>query len=136
LEEKESPLKKTGCCGRCSNGPLVNVLPHGYFYSHVTVADVQKIVEKTIKRGEPVEELLLVDPATNQRVKTLEETSLYKNQNFYIMEDIGKCECDSIEDYMARGGYSSLLKVLSGMTPDQIVDAVKASGLRGRGGGG
>ncbi|MFN4190260.1 MAG: NADH-ubiquinone oxidoreductase-F iron-sulfur binding region domain-containing protein [Pseudothermotoga sp.] len=136
LEEKESPLKKTGCCGRCSNGPLVNVLPHGYFYSHVTVEDVQKIVEKTIKRGEPVEELLLVDPATNQRVKTLEETSLYKNQNFYIMEDIGKCECDSIEDYMARGGYSSLLKVLSGMTPDQIVDAVKASGLRGRGGGG
>lgn len=136
LEEKESPLKKTGCCGRCSNGPLVNVLPHGYFYSHVTADDVQKIVEKTIKRGEPVEELLLVDPATNQRVKTLEETSLYKNQNFYIMEDIGRCECDSIEDYMARGGYSSLLKVLSGMTPDQIVDAVKASGLRGRGGGG
>ncbi len=136
LEEKESPLKKTGCCGRCSNGPLVNVLPHGYFYSHVTVDDVQKIVEKTIKHGEPVEELLLVDPATNERVKTLEETSLYKNQNFYIMEDIGKCECDSIEDYMARGGYSSLLKVLSGMTPDQIVDAVKASGLRGRGGGG
>ncbi len=136
IEEDENPLKKTGCCGRCSNGPLVNIMPYGYFYSHVTVDDVQKIVEKTIKRSEPVEELLLIDPATNHRVKTLEETTLYKNQNFYIMEDIGKCECDSIEDYMARGGYSSLIKVLSQMSPDEIVETVKASGLRGRGGGG
>ncbi|HEY8541193.1 MAG TPA: NADH-ubiquinone oxidoreductase-F iron-sulfur binding region domain-containing protein, partial [Pseudothermotoga sp.] len=136
LEEHESPLKRTGCCGRCSNGPLVNILPHGYFYAHVTVDDVSKIVEKTIKHGEPVEELLLFDPTTNQRVKTLEETTLYKNQNFYIMEDIGKCECDNIEDYMARGGYSSLIKVLSQMKPEEIVEMVKASGLRGRGGGG
>ncbi len=136
IEEDESILRKTGCCGRCSNGPLVNVLPYGYFYSHVTVDDVRKIIDKTIKQGQPVEELLLIDPKTNKRVKTLEETTLYKNQQFYIMEDIGRSECDSIEDYMARGGYLSLIKVLSQMTPDQIVETVKASGLRGRGGGG
>ncbi|HOK84095.1 MAG TPA: NADH-ubiquinone oxidoreductase-F iron-sulfur binding region domain-containing protein [Pseudothermotoga sp.] len=136
IDEDENPLRKTGCCGRCSNGPLVNILPYGYFYSHVTVDDVEKIIEKTVKHGEPVEELLLVDPATNRRVKSLEDTTLYRNQNFYIMEDIGKCECDSIEDYMARGGYSSLLKVLSQMNPDEVVETVKAAGLRGRGGGG
>ncbi|MGJ8453909.1 NADH-ubiquinone oxidoreductase-F iron-sulfur binding region domain-containing protein [Pseudothermotoga sp. U03pept] len=136
IEEDEGILKKTGCCGRCSNGPLVNILPYGYFYSHVTVNDVRKIIDKTIKQGQPVEELLLIDPKTNERVKTLEETTLYKNQQFYIMEDIGRSECDSIEDYMARGGYLSLIKVLSQMTPDQVVETVKASGLRGRGGGG
>lgn len=136
IEEDEGILKKTGCCGRCSNGPLVNILPYGYFYSHVTVNDVRKIIDKTIKQGQPVEELLLIDPKTNKRVKTLEETTLYKNQQFYIMEDIGRSECDSIEDYMARGGYLSLIKVLSQMTPDQVVETVKASGLRGRGGGG
>lgn len=136
IEDSENPLKKTGCCGRCSNGPLVNILPHGYFYSHVTVNDVEKIVEKTIKRGEPLEELLLIDPVTNDRVRSLEDSTLYKNQNFYIMEDIGKCECDSIEDYMARGGYSSLIKVLSQMQADEIIEMIKNAGLRGRGGGG
>jgi NADH:ubiquinone oxidoreductase, NADH-binding (51 kD) subunit len=97
---------------------------------------LKKIVEKTIKRGEPLEELLLIDPVTNDRVRSLEDSTLYKNQNFYIMEDIGKCECDSIEDYMARGGYSSLIKVLSQMQADEIIEMIKNAGLRGRGGGG
>jgi iron-hydrogenase subunit beta len=129
-------LRKTGCCGRCSSGPLVSVQPYGYFYAHVGVDDVEKIVERTLKKGEIVEELLLIDFETNQRVKSLEDTLLYKRQNFYIMEDIGKSECDSIEDYMGRGGYLSLLKVLSSMKPEEVIETIKASGLRGRGGGG
>jgi iron-hydrogenase subunit beta len=129
-------LRKTGCCGRCSSGPLVSVQPYGYFYAHVGVDDVEKIVERTLKKGEIVEELLLIDFETNQRVKSLEDTQLYKRQNFYIMEDIGKSECDSIEDYMGRGGYLSLLKVLSSMKPEEVIETIKASGLRGRGGGG
>ncbi len=136
LEDEKVNLYRTGCCGRCSSGPLVKVTPEGFFYSNVRVEDVPEIVEKTILKGEPVERLFLVDPKTGQRVPRLEDTSLFKNQNFYIMEDIGASECESIEDYIGRGGYSSLAKVLSSMTPEEVIETVKASGLRGRGGGG
>ncbi|MDN5338652.1 MAG: iron-hydrogenase subunit beta [Thermotogaceae bacterium] len=137
LEENEGiELKKTGCCGRCSSGPLVKVLPYGYFYSDVKPEDVSEIIEKTVKNGEVVERLLLTDPITRKKESRLEDTTLFKNQDFYIMEEIGDSECDTIEDYMGRGGYTSLIKVLSGMSADDVIETIKKSGLRGRGGGG
>ncbi|ODN31356.1 NADH-quinone oxidoreductase subunit NuoF [Fervidobacterium thailandense] len=136
IDDDDEPVKKTGCCGLCSLGPLVKIMPSGITYSHVRVDDVEEIVEKTLINGEPVERLLLTDSVTGQKILRLEDATFFKNQTFYIMEAIGTSECESIEDYMARGGYSSLAKVLSGMDRKEIIEMIKASGLRGRGGGG
>ncbi|MGC8814121.1 MULTISPECIES: NADH-quinone oxidoreductase subunit NuoF [Dictyoglomus] len=136
LEEKEERVRKTGCCGRCSSGPWVIVMPYGYFYSEVKPEDVKEIYEETILKGRPVERLLFTDPATGERVERLEDAKFYKVQSFYIMEDIGKCECDSIDDYMGRGGYLSFIKVLKEGNPDNVIKTIKDSGLRGRGGAG
>ena len=135
IDDEDEPVKRTGCCGLCSLGPLVKVMPSGITYSYVTVDDVEEIIEKTLINGEPVERLLLTDPISHQRVERLEDATFFKNQTFYIMNEVGKSECESIEDYMARGGYLSLAKALS-MDRKEIIETIKASGLRGRGGGG
>lgn len=111
-------------------------MPYGITYSHVSVNDVEEIVERTLMKGEAIERLLLTDPITDKKVERLEDATFFKNQTFYIMEAIGTSECESIEDYMARGGYTSLAKVLSGMDRKEIIEQIKAAGLRGRGGGG
>lgn len=135
LEEKDN-VRKTGCCGRCSSGPLVIVMPYGYFYSEVKPEDVEEVYERTIKNGEPVERLLMKEPTTGEKVLRLEDALFYKNQSFYIMEAIGKSECDSIDDYMGRGGYLSLIKVLKEKNPEKVIQMIKDAGLRGRGGAG
>lgn len=135
IDDDDEPVKRTGCCGLCSLGPLVKVMPSGITYSHITVDDVEEIIEKTLINGEPIERLLLTDPISHQKVERLEDATFFKNQTFYIMNEIGKSECESIEDYMARGGYLSLAKALS-MDRKEIIEIIKASGLRGRGGGG
>lgn len=134
--DDDEKVKKTGCCGLCSLGPLVKIQPKGITYSHVTVNDVDEILEKTILNDQIVERLLLTDPITNKKIERLEDATFFKNQTFYIMDSIGTSECESIEDYIARGGYSSLAKVLSSMKPKDVIETIKASGLRGRGGGG
>ncbi len=136
IQDAEEDVRKTGCCGLCSLGPIVKIMPQGYTYSHVKVSDVEDIVERTILRDEVIERLLLWDPISGQKVSRLEDAQFFKNQTFYIMDAIGTSECESIEDYMARGGYASLAKVLASMTREEIIDTVKKSGLRGRGGGG
>ncbi len=136
IQDVEEDVRKTGCCGLCSLGPIVKIMPQGYTYSHVKVSDVEEIIEKTILRDEVIERLLLWDPISGQKVSRLEDAQFFKNQTFYIMDAIGTSECESIEDYMARGGYASLAKALSSMTREEIIDTVKKSGLRGRGGGG
>lgn len=136
LEESENRVKRTGCCGRCSSGPWVIVMPYGYFYCEVKPEDVREIYEETILKGKPVERLLFIDPATSEKVLNLEEAKFFQAQSFYIMEEIGKCECDSIDDYMGRGGYLSFLKVLQEENPEKVIQVIKDSGLRGRGGAG
>ncbi len=136
IDDDDEPVKKTGCCGLCSLGPLVKVLPYGITYSHVTVDDVEEIVEKTLLKGEAIERLLLTDPISDKRVERLEDAAFFKNQTFYIMDAVGTSECESRKDYMARGGYLSLAKVLSEMDRLKIINTIKASGLHGRGGGG
>jgi len=136
IDDDKVTLNRTGCCGRCSSGPLVKIMPYRFFYSNVVPEDVPEIVDRTVLKGEPIERLFLTDPLTGEKVPRIEDTTLFKNQDFYIMEAIGESECDSIEDYIARGGYESLVKALTSMTPEEIIETVKASGLRGRGGGG
>jgi len=135
-DENNNPVKKTGCCGLCSLGPLVKIIPYGFTYGHVKPNDVEEIVEKSLLKGKPIERLLLTDPISGKKVEKLEDATFFKNQSFYIMDAIGTSECESIEDYMGRGGYKSLIKALSEMDSESIVDTIKASGLRGRGGGG
>ncbi len=136
IQDAHDDVRRTGCCGLCSLGPLVKIMPQGYMYSRVKVEDVEEIVERTLVKGEIIERLLIKDPITDRRVEKLEDAKFFKNQTFYIMDAIGTSECESFEDYMARGGYSSLAKVLSSMKREDVINEIKKSGLRGRGGGG
>jgi NADH:ubiquinone oxidoreductase subunit F (NADH-binding)/(2Fe-2S) ferredoxin len=129
-------LKNTGCHGFCEQGPLVVIQPKGIFYKGVKPKDVEEIVEKTIANGEVVERLLYRDPNTKKRVEQYMAIPFYSKQVRIALRNIGKIDPGNIDDYIAVGGYGGLAKALTQMTPEEVVDAVATSGLRGRGGGG
>ncbi len=136
---KDVPLesiKKTGCHGFCSRGPLVVIEPKGIFYGKVKPADVAEIVEKTLINGEIVERLLYTDPDNNKTYTDWKEIPFYARQTRISLRNVGQIDPDNIEDYIARGGYAALAKVLKSMTSSQVIDEVTKSGLRGRGGAG
>jgi NADH-quinone oxidoreductase subunit F len=135
LKEKVD-LRVTGCHGFCEHGPLVVIFPRKIFYQRVAPGDVPEIVEKTLLKGEIVERLLYVDPNTNERVLTEDEVPFYKKQQRILLANNGRIDPTNIEDYLAVGGYEALKKVLSGMTPEDIIEIIKKAGLRGRGGAG
>ena len=126
----------TGCHGFCQQGPIAVVEPDGVFYCHVTVADVADIVKNHIKGGKPVERLFFNDPVTKKAIPLYKDIPFYKIQTRIVLRHCGKINPEKIEDYIAVGGYESAKKALTTMTPEQIIDEVKKSGLRGRGGGG
>jgi NADH:ubiquinone oxidoreductase subunit F (NADH-binding)/(2Fe-2S) ferredoxin/NAD-dependent dihydropyrimidine dehydrogenase PreA subunit len=129
-------LKETGCHGFCERGPLVVIEPKKIFYQRVTPEDVGEIIGETIVAGRVVERLLYTDPATGQKVTYEPDVPFYKKQTRNIFGANGTIDPTNIEDYIASGGYSALSKVLTGMKPPEIIEEVKKSGLRGRGGGG
>ena len=129
-------LKRTGCHGFCEKGPIVVILPQKIFYPSVQVEDVPEIVEKTIIQGELVRRLLYVDPATGRKISRDHKVPFYAKQHRAIFRLNGVLDPVDIEDYIARDGYAAAVKALQGMTPDQVIDEVLASGLRGRGGAG
>lgn len=129
-------VRTTGCHGFCEQGPLVVVGPKGIFYNKVSVNDVSDILSKTALKNEVLEHLLYVDPATGKKVIYEKDVPFYKKQTRLLFGNNGKIDPTKIEDYIALGGYGSLSTALSKMTPIQIIDSVKSSGLRGRGGGG
>jgi len=131
----ETYTKATGCNGWCEQGPLVKILPDDITYCHVAVADVEAIVEKTIKNGELIKKLLYRDPATKKQVKSHHEIDFYKKQHKIALRHIGEIDPASIEDYLDWGGYQALQKALT-MSPQDIITEVIRSGLRGRGGAG
>lgn len=133
-ELKES-IRKTGCCGPCTLGPLVMVMPYGYFYCNVSPEDVDEIIKASLE-GKPVEKLLMVDELTKEKVKHLEDSSYYKNQHHFIFRDVGTSECYSLDDYLGRGGYEAFINCLFYKTPEEVNNLVTDSALRGRGGGG
>ncbi len=126
----------TGCPGFCERGPLVVVKPQGIFYQRVKISDVADIVEQTLVKGQVVERLLYEDPATGQKIVHEADVPFYKLQQREILWINGLLDPTRIEDYIALGGYSALLKALFEMAPNEVLDAVKRSGLRGRGGAG
>lgn len=130
----ECHVKRTGCNGFCENGPLVTILPDEIAYYHVRVEDVPEILEKTIGRGELVERLLYKNDK-GQRVTSQKDNPFYAPQMKIALRNIGRIEPANVDDYLAAGGYEALKKALT-MTPEEILDEMDASGLRGRGGAG
>ncbi|KCZ71572.1 NADH:ubiquinone oxidoreductase, NADH-binding (51 kD) subunit [Candidatus Methanoperedens nitroreducens] len=129
-------LSVTGCHGFCECGPIVIVYPQGIFYQRVTPEDVDEIITETIEHGKPVERLLYRDPVTGE--KKIHETDIpfYQKQMRLTIGNNTAIDPASISDYLATGGYSALAKVLYGMAPEAVIEEIKRSGLRGRGGGG
>jgi NADH:ubiquinone oxidoreductase subunit F (NADH-binding)/(2Fe-2S) ferredoxin/Pyruvate/2-oxoacid:ferredoxin oxidoreductase delta subunit len=129
-------LRRTGCHGFCEQGPLAVIEPSGVFYCRIKTDDVEQIVSCTLKKGEVIERLLYTDPVSGKRVSTESEIPFYAAQERFLLGDNRHISPGDINDYIARGGYTALAKVLSSMSPEQVIEEIKASGLRGRGGGG
>ena len=126
----------TGCHGFCQQGPIAFVEPEGIFYTHVSVEDVPEITQSHLRDGQPVARLFYIDPVTDQAVPYYKDINFYKKQQRIVLRNCGRINPERIEDYLTTGGYQSLRKVLFEMTPEQVIDEVKRSGLRGRGGAG
>ncbi|MCK4257602.1 MAG: NADH-quinone oxidoreductase subunit NuoF [Halanaerobiales bacterium] len=128
-------VKTSGCHGFCAMGPLVRIEPMGILYTKVTIDDVDEIVEKTIKKGEIIERLAYHHPSTNEVYPIEKEIPFYKNQNRVGLVNCGVIDPEDILEYIAYDGYQGIAKALT-MTSKEVVDVIKDSGLRGRGGGG
>lgn len=139
--EEEIKLVQTGCFGLCALGPVVIVYPDGTFYSRVTPEDVEEIVSEHLLKGRVVERLAYTD--TGKEVAevaasevSLSDTAFYKSQNRVVLRNCGVIDPENIDEYIAMDGYQALGKVLTEMTPEEVIKVVTDSGLRGRGGGG
>ena len=132
----EVRVVKSGCFGFCMQGPVMIVYPEGVFYTRVHPQDVPEIVEQHLKGGKTVERLLFRDPATQQRVEEFGDILFFKGQKRVVLKNCGVINPENIEEYIGQDGYFALAKVLTEMTPEQVVAEVKKSGLRGRGGAG
>jgi len=136
--DSEVKALKTGCFGLCQKGPIVAIHPDNVFYSHVKVEDVDEIIEEHIYKGRPVERLMLhdVDEQTKQKVFDIDKIKFYAKQKRIALRNCGLINPEDINEYIARDGYEALGKVITQITPQMVIDEIKASGLRGRGGGG
>ena len=138
IEEKKIEnvrVIQTGCFGLCAKGPIVIIRPEDVFYAMVKPEDCEEIIEKHIQKGELVERLLCKD-IDNKTVKKLDELNFYKKQKRIALKNCGVIDPENIDEYIAFDGYKALEKVLFSMTPDEVIDVVSKSGLRGRGGAG
>lgn len=133
---KSLPLRLTGCHGFCERGPLVVIYPEKIFYQRVKPTDARDIVLRSAVNGEIIERLLYQDPETKQSIPIEKEIPFYKKQIRHVFGSNGMIDPFNIEDYIALGGYSALVKVLFEMKPEEVISEIKKSGLRGRGGGG
>ncbi|MCW1712142.1 MULTISPECIES: NADH-quinone oxidoreductase subunit NuoF [Synergistaceae] len=133
---EEVSLVETGCHGFCEGGPLVIIYPEGTFYTRVKPEDVAEIVEEHILKGRIVSRLLFKEPLTAEKVPSYDEIAFYKKQHRLVLRNCGHINPDSIEEYIGADGYEGLAKAILTMTPEQVVEEMKKTGLRGRGGGG
>ena len=140
LKEKglqdEVQVIRTGCFGFCEKGPIVKMLPDNTFYTQVKPEDVEKIVNEHIIKGRKVTDLLYLDPENKQHVSDSKHMGFYKKQLRIALRNCGFINPEDIDEYISRGGYEAIAKVLGEMTPQQVIDEITKSGLRGRGGAG
>lgn len=130
----EIKIVQTGCFGLCANGPIIIVYPDGTFYSRVQVEDVPEIVTEHLLKGRVVSRLVHKDEDASHI--SLSDTTFYKKQKRVALRNCGVINPENIDEYIGTDGYQALAKVLTGMKPQEVIDVIKASGLRGRGGGG
>lgn len=134
--DQKTRLKFTGCRGFCERGPIVTIQPQGIFYQKVQEKDVPLILSETVEKGKILDHLLYEDLTTKQCMTSEKDIPFYKAQYRLVMGNNGLIEPTKIEDYIGIGGYQALAKALFQMKPDQIIEEIKSSGLRGRGGAG
>jgi NADH:ubiquinone oxidoreductase subunit F (NADH-binding)/(2Fe-2S) ferredoxin len=132
----EVQVVRTGCQGFCAEGPVLIVQPDEVFYCGLKKADVPALVEEHLLKGRPVKKLMYTPPAAPAPVPTLSQIPFFAKQKLVVLRNRGLIDPERIEDYIARDGYQALAKAIGEMTPEQIVQEIKLSGLRGRGGGG
>lgn len=133
--DKDTQLVRTGCFGFCEKGPIVKILPDETFYVQVKAADAKEIVAEHIVKGRPVDRLTYNNADSKKRAR-LEDLDFYQKQVRVVLRNCGVIDPDSIDEYIARDGYTALEKVLFEMTPDDVIHQLEVSGLRGRGGAG
>jgi NADH-quinone oxidoreductase subunit F len=129
-------MKETGCHGFCEQGPLVVVEPQGTFYTRVKKKDVERIVEETLRNNKIVDNLLYTHPIEKKTYRDYREIPFYKHQKRIALRNLGHINQCDVRDYIATGGYQALAKALTTLSPTEVIEQVKTSGLRGRGGGG
>ena len=132
----EVKVVKTGCFGLCALGPVVIVYPEGSFYSRVKAEDVKEIVDEHLLKGRIVKRLLYTETVAEDKIKSLDQTDFYKKQMRVALRNCGVIDPEDINEYIAYDGYQALGRVLTEMTPDDVSEILKTSGLRGRGGAG
>jgi NADP-reducing hydrogenase subunit HndC len=132
----EVDIRKTGCHGFCERGPIIINHPDESTYLQIEPKDVEEIISKTIKEKQLIDRLLYINPDSNEKITNESEIPFYKYQERLVFGSNGSIDPKRIDDYLAIGGYSALVKIFSGMTPEDVLDEVKRSKLRGRGGGG
>ena len=133
---EEVKVVMTGCFGLCAKGPIMIVYPEGAFYSQVKVDDVKEIISEHIEHGRIVKRLLHTEEGQTEPVLSLSDTAFLKKQVRNALRNCGVIDPENIEEYIGRDGYQALAKVLTTMTPQDVIDVITASGLRGRGGAG
>lgn len=134
--KEEVQVVKTGCFGLCALGPIMIVYPEGTFYSMVKVEDIPEIVEEHLLKGRIVTRLVYQETVTENGIKSLQDTAFYKKQHRVALRNCGVINPENIDEYIGEGGYQALSKVLTEMSPEDVIQTILDSGLRGRGGGG
>ena len=133
---EEIKVIRTGCFGLCALGPIMIVYPEGSFYSQVKVEDIPEIVEEHLLKGRIVTRLLYDETVTETEIKSLNETNFYAKQERVALRNCGVIDPENIDEYIAYDGYQALAKCLTEYKPEDVINVIKESGLRGRGGGG
>ncbi len=133
---KEVRTVRTGCMGSCDLGPVAVIYPDGVFYQKLTAGDADLIVQEHLLKGRPVESLMYKTPEGGVPAISMEQIPFFALQRKIVLRNCGEIDPGNIEEYIARDGYEALAKALTEMTPEQVIEVLKASGLRGRGGGG
>lgn len=134
--DQEINVVITGCNGFCAEGPIMTVYPEGIFYEKLTVNDIPHLVEEHFLKGRPVEKLMYKEPAKKHAVPAMNDIPFFNLQVLRALRNKGLIDAEKIDDYIARDGYLAAAKALTEMTPEQVIDEIKKSGLRGRGGAG
>lgn len=134
--DKEITVSTSGCNGFCDTGPLLIVKPDNIYYNHLKIKDIPYLVEEHFLKGRPVKKMMFIPPAEESIMPKMSELDFFKKQILIVLRNRGLIDAEKINDYIAKDGYMALTKALTQMTPDEVINEIKKSGLRGRGGAG